>query len=334
MEPPTGQPLSITPAVAAPEVPEGVAPAVPPQGAAPAVPPQGAAPAVPPQGAAPAVPPQGAAPAVPPQEGAAPAVPVQEGAAPAVPVQEEGAAGAAPAVPPQEGAPPPEGAAPAVPVQEEGAAGAAPAVPPQEGAAPHEGAAPAAPVHEEPAVGAAPQGGVQEQVPAPGGATPPEGAAPAVPAEQEPAVHEPQGAVQSGVVVPFSSRPGSEEVGEVERADDTTQLQAHVQQAFQSNQVATMQVVKSDIVPELGLPDDSSEDDRLVKASLLCLPPQQLQQALVHADEAPAGFMDTYDTSEVFVWAMFGFYPLATSYYKDGLRNRENLAESCARFLS
>ena len=44
--------------------------------------------------------------------------------------------------------------------------------------------------------------------------------------------------------------------------------------------------------------------------------------------------MDTYDTSEVFVWAMFGFYPLATSYYKDGLRNRENLAESCARFLS
>ena len=283
MEPPTGQPLSITPAVAAPEVPEGVAPAVPPQGAAPAVPPQGAAPAVPPQGAAPAVPPQGAAPAVPPQ-GAAPAVPPQEGAAPAVPVQE--------------------------------------------------GAAPAAPVHEEPAVGAAPQGDVQEQVPAPGGATPPEGAAPAVPAEQEPAVHEPQGAVQSGVVVPFSSRPGSEEVGEVERADDTTQLQAHVQQAFQSNQVATMQVVKSDIVPELGLPDDSSEDDRLVKASLLCLPPQQLQQALVHADEAPAGFMDTYDTSEAFVWAMFGFYPLATSYYKDGLRNRENLAESCARFLS
>ena len=250
MEPPTGPPLSITPAVAAPEVREGVAPAVPPQ--------------------------EGAAPAVPPQEGAAPAVPPQEGAAPAVPPQE----------------------------------GAAPAVPPQEGAAP------AAPVHEEPAVGAAPQGDVQEQVPAPGGATPPEGATPAVPAQQEPAVHEPQGAVQSGVVVPFSSRPGSEEVEEVERADDTTQLQAHVQQAVQSNQVATMHVVKSDIVPELGLPDDYSEDDRLVKASLLCLPPQQLQQALVHADEAPAGFMDTYDTSEVFVWAMFGFYPLATSYYK------------------
>ena len=264
MEPPTGQPASITAAVAAPV-------------------------AVPPQGAPPAVPPQRAAPAVPVQEegvaGAAPAVPPQEGAAPAVPVQEEGSAGAAPAAPPQ------EGAAPAVPVQEEGAAGAAPAVPPQEGAAPHEGAAPAAPVHEEPAVGAAPQGDVQEHVPAPGGATPPEGAAPAVPAEQEPAVHEPQGAVQSGVVVPSSCPPGSEEVEEVER-DDTTQVQAHVQHAFQSNQTTTMQVVKSDIVPELGLPDDSSEDDRLVKASLLCLPPQQLQQALVHADEAPAGFME------------------------------------------
>ena len=216
------------------------------------------------------------------------------------------------------------------------------AVPPQEGAAPHEGAAPAAPVHEEPAVGAAPQGDVQEQVPAPGGATPPEAAAPAVPAEQEPAVHAAHINLLDVDEIPYSSPPGEEQVEEVERdstsqlarADDTMEVQAHVQQAFQANQAATMQVVKSDIVPELGLPDDSSEDDRLVKASLLCLPLQQLQQALVHTDEAPAGFMDTYDTSEVFVWAMFGFYPLATSYYKDGLRNRENLAESCARFLS
>ena len=199
-----------------------------------------------------------------------------------------------------------------------------------------------APVHEEPAVGAAPQGDVQEQVPAPGGATPPEAAAPAVPAEEEPAVHAAHINLLDVDEIPYSSPPGSEQVEEVERdstsqlarADDTMEVQAHVQQAFQANQAATMQVVKSDIVPELGLPDDSSEDDRLVKASLLCLPLQQLQQALVHTDEAPAGFMDTYDTSEVFVWAMFGFYPLATSYYKDGLRNRENLAESCARFLS